>query len=164
MGPAVWTHDARPASGRSQGQAEPLAALVPFGDRFLQTLQSETAARQRASLGRAREVHQTAFMSAYLDYLRDAEVKLCETQPAVHVQFFEHRQKLRHAMSGGTFRLSAEVLARFDAGENYLLSFAEFFHKHPQQRVPDFWEWDARLNPNRFGGGSVTVPAKEARA
>jgi hypothetical protein len=59
-------------------------------------------------------------------------------------------------MSGGVMLVSAEVLARFDGETSRLAGFAEYFHNHAQCPVLDFWQWDERLNPQRFGTAAPT--------
>ena len=79
-------------------------------------------------------------------------------------QFANHRQRLCRLMSSGPFLASGERLARFESEESRLLDFAEFFQKHPQQPVLDFWAWDARFNPHRFGNQSTNGTLQEAHA
>ena len=131
-------------------------ALVLHGDEFLRVLQRETAARQRESLGKAREAHQTAFRDRWRDYLRETEKRVQASHPGLYAAFAAERARHRHLMSGGVMLVSAEVLARFDGETSRLAGFAEYFHNHAQCPVLDFWQWDERLNPQRFGTATPT--------
>ncbi len=139
-------------------------ALVLFGDSFLRLLESEGTARRRETTDKAREAHQAAFRGAYLAYLRTAELELQQAQASVYEAFTQHRQRLRRLMSSGPFLTSGERLARFESEESRLLDFADFFQKHPQQIVLEFWAWDAQLNPRRFGSQSTRATPREIHA
>ena len=66
---------------------------------------------------------------------------------------------MRHTMTGGVLLVSAEVLARFDSEPSRLAAFAEFFQNHAQCPVLNFWQWDERLNPQRFVPAAPTPKA-----
>ena len=144
---------------RAQHQGDPKAkpnlsfALTLFGGLFLRQLHSVVAARRKQALGTAQERHQAAFDARYEDYLRQTEITLQQAAPALYAAFLERRQETRHNLSGRGWLISAETLAKFESERSRLLGFAEFFHRHPQHPVLDFWEWDGRLNPQRFGSG-----------
>jgi hypothetical protein len=139
-------------------------ALVLYGDQFLTGLEQESAARQKAAQGKAQQAHQAAFEAEYLAYLQRIEKSLQEAQAALYQTFAEERQRQRHQMNGGVFLASAETLARFDSEASRLRSFAEFFQRHPQCPVPDFWAWDAQHNPHGLGRKPGSTPSSEARA
>jgi hypothetical protein len=138
-------------------------ALVLFGDKFLHKLQNEGTTRQQKALEKAKDAHHTAFAAAYLSFLRLTEIKLQQAKPSVYEAFANHREKLRHLLTGGRFLVSAERLAGFESEESRLLALAEFFSKGPQVHVPTFWEWDARINPNRFGAAAASSALQETR-
>jgi hypothetical protein len=138
-------------------------ALVLFGDKFLRKLQNEGTTRHTAALEKAKEAHQAAFADAYLSFLRLTEIKLQKAKPSVYEAFAKHRAKLKHLMTGGPLLVSAERLAGFESEESRLLALAEFFSKDPQVHVPSFWEWDARINPNRFGTATASGALQETR-
>lgn len=139
-------------------------ALVLFGDKFLRKLQTEGTTRQQEALEKAKVAHQAAFADAYLAFLRLTEIKLQQAKPSVYEEFAKHRAKLKHLMTGGPILVSAERLAEFETEESRLLALAEFFCKDPQVHVPGFWEWDARINPSRFGAVAPSGALQETRA
>ena len=138
-------------------------ALVLFGDKFLRKLQNEGTTRQQEALEKAKLAHQATFADAYLAFLRLTEIKLQQAKPSVYEAFAKHRAKLKHLMTGGPILVSAERLAEFETEESRLLALAEFFSKDPQLHVPGFWEWDARINPSRFGTATASGALQETR-
>lgn len=138
-------------------------ALVLYGDKFLRVLQQEATTRKTKALGAAREAHQRAFRLAYISYLRDTEIHMQQANAALYETFVKHRQAVRRLMTGGPFLASAERLARLENEESRLLDFASFFKTDRQKPVLDFWEWDARLNPARFGKPANPGNSSEAR-
>ncbi len=137
-------------------------AVVLYGDEFLKTVQQDLAVHQKLADGKAREARQAALMPDYLAYLRRLEEKFQRTQPGLYAQFVEHRNRTRHAMSGGLFLASAETLAKFDEEGSRLQAFAEFFLGHPQSPIPDFWQWDERNHPRPLASIPQEVGFKEA--
>jgi hypothetical protein len=142
---------------REKHQAEPRTrphlstALVLYGDKFLRLLDSENAARQKEALGRPKAAHQTAFLSAYMNYLRQAETDLQRGSPEVYGAFVAEQRKARHALTSSPFPIAAAWLQRFDSEDSRLRAFAEFFAGYPQHQVLNFWDWDAQKNPLGFG-------------
>ena len=126
-------------------------ALVLYGDKFLRLLERESTARQKEALGKPKEAHESACMPAYMDYLRQTEAELQRASPAVYEAFVEEQRKARHALTSSSFPISGAWLERFDSEASRLWAFAEFFARHPQHRVLNFWDWDAQRNPLGFG-------------
>ena len=139
-------------------------ALTLFGGLLLNKVQRETATLRQAALGKARESHQAAFFTRYEDYLRQAEIALQKAYPALYRAFLQERRQTRHAMTGGMILVSAEVLAGFDSERSRLLGLADFLGRHPPHRLLDFWGWDERRNPQRFGSGNPSRPAGSEEA
>jgi hypothetical protein len=142
---------------REKHQSEPRTrpnlstSLVLYGDKFLRLLERESTARQQEALGKPKAAHQTAFMPAYMAYLRQAETELQRASPAVYQAFAEEQRKARHSLTSSSFPISGAWLERFDSEESRLRGFAEFFAQHPQHQVLNFWDWDAQRNPLGFG-------------
>ena len=157
---------------RAKHQGDPKAkpnlsyALTLYGGLFLSQRQREAAAHRKKALGTAKERHQAAFYVRYEDYLRQTEIALQKADSALYAAYLEHRRETRHRMTGGLLLASADTLAKFDSERSRLLCLAEFLHRHPRYPVLDFWEWDAQLNPQRFGSDQPNRPAgsEEARA
>jgi hypothetical protein len=144
--------------GDSKSKPNLSFTLVLFGDKFLRQLQSEGAVRQREALGKAREAHQQAFAAAYLDYVRLVETRLKTSNPALYESFVKYRQRARHLLTSGSFLPSAERLAQLDGETSRLQDFASYFKGHADKPVLSFWEWDMRMNQQRFGLKPVNLP------
>ncbi len=129
-----------------------LAFTLPvYGDGFLRILASEGAPQNQAALGRAQEAHQRAFAAAYTSYLAEREIALQQASPELYAAFALERAKFRETATQGTFQFPKTWLERFDRDESRLEALAEHFHQHPEFPIPSFWEWDATVNPRRFG-------------
>ena len=157
---------------RERHQGDPKAkpnlsfALTLLGGLFLAQWQREAAAHRKKALGVARERHQAAFYARYEDYLRQTEIALQKADSALYAAFLERREETCHNMTSGKWVVPADAVAKFEGERSRLFGFSEFFHRHPQYPVLDFWAWDARLNPQRFGSDQSSRPAgsEEARA
>ena len=131
-----------------------LSVSIPiYGDGFLRILEKEVSARDQVSLGKAREAHHRAFTPAYLSYLGQREIGLLEANPCLYEAFALNRAQFRETTTTGIMKVPKSWLERFDSEESRLLAFAEYFAHHPEHRIPDFWEWDSTVNPQRFGTG-----------
>jgi hypothetical protein len=138
------------------------AALTLYGDALFRILKQEVTARQARGLSRAKEAHQAVFWPAYLCYLEAIEKTLQTACPALYVAFLERRREVRRHMGNGAWAIPASVVERFDSTPARLADLADFFQKDPQQPVLDFWQWDKRMNPSRFGPAPAAAPTPEA--
>jgi hypothetical protein len=120
--------------------------LVAYGDSFLQQLQGDRRNHSEAGQAKSRELHMARFRSAYLDFLRVEEARVRRDRPDLGTAFDTHRAELRRKMTDAAVRAPVTWLARFDSEESRLTGFAEFFARHPEHPVPDFWQWDQRFN------------------
>jgi hypothetical protein len=130
----------------SEAKARPNLSLtlVLYGDEFLRLVGNAHTARSINALEKAQAARHTALSAEYLAYLRLAEKDAQRTTPALYAAFAQERQRTHNAMTGGLFQATAETLAKFDRAESRLLTFAEFFHRHPRAPVLDFEQWDKR--------------------
>ncbi|MCI0536295.1 MAG: hypothetical protein L0Z50_13830 [Verrucomicrobiales bacterium] len=92
------------------------------------------------------------------------EKELQKSNPPLYETFTKHQQKVRSILTGGPFLASADRFTHLENEETRLLDFAAFFRGQPQKPVLGFWEWDARLNPARFGKAVETANPAEARS
>lgn len=129
--------------------------LVAYGDLFLHDLQGDRRNRSDAGQAKARELYMARFRGAYLDFLRVEEARVRRDRPDLRAAFDTHRGELRRQMTDGALRAPASWLARFDSEESRLNGFAEFFARHPEHSVPDFWEWNQRFNTATSTGAAT---------
>lgn len=118
--------------------------------------QSQANQALQASEAKARQSHEKRFYAAYCQFLVESMQEAEKTQPEAFMAFktAEEEQRQRLLTSPLADRpLFRESIARFDTpeqrGERYREFCAEEGHKLGIT-APDFWEWDARLNPNSF--------------
>lgn len=148
---------------REDARARPnlAPALLLYGDAFLRTLPTNGAVRTRPDLEAVRAAHEREFAEGYRAYLRGMEARLQREEPALYAAFHEERRRTRHAMTGGMFLASADKVAWFDSEAGRLEGLAAFCEKRRVRSVLGFWDWDARVNPQRLG---ATAPAASSPA
>lgn len=145
-------------SRHSSGSGAPTflwLTLVAYGDLFLHELQGHRRNRSEAGEAKARELYMARYRSAYLDFLRVEESQLRRDRPDLGAAFDTHRDELRRKMTGAAVHTPATWLARFDSEESWLTGFADFFARHPEHPVPDFWEWNQRFNTATSTGAAT---------
>jgi hypothetical protein len=136
---------------RDQHHANPKAqpflgtALVLFGDEFVRSRHRKTSEQKRSASQTAQEAHKRANWSAYMSYLCQDEKSLQQVNAALYAAFEDERQRGFESMR--QFNIDP---ARFQTEEARLVAWAEFFSKHSEHRVFDFWEWDSEMNQNGF--------------
>lgn len=136
-------------NGDSNAKAYLRTALTLYADEFLRLAHRGFRNQRHAALQEAKERHQKEFLSAYHEYLRQTETRLRDASPAAYGRFEERRAQERDCMAR-TLSNPAKVLVGWETEQCRLDAFAEFFAKHPEYPVLDFWRWDAQLNPGRL--------------
>jgi hypothetical protein len=121
------------------------SALVLYGDEFAISIQRTRSTRQRIALDKSREAHYAANVDRYHAYLRASEIALQQANTALYEAFTVEREKTFETMR--QFRVDP---SRFQTEEARLVAFAQFFAKHAEYPVFDFWEWDRKLNNQGF--------------
>jgi len=136
---------------RAKHQAHPKAqpflstALVLFGDEFVCSRYRKISDQKRIASQTAQEGHKRANWSAYMSYLRQDEKSLQQGNTALYAAFEEDRQRCFESMR--QFNIDPARLKTEDAR---LIAWAEFFAKHSEHRVLDFWQWDREMNQKGF--------------
>jgi hypothetical protein len=103
---------------------------------------------ERKRVAEARRSHQEHFYEAYRDYLRSIEEDLAAGQSEAYQGFRDQEQKTRTNL--GRLRVK-KPLEEFETEAAHQERLIEYFRQVPDCPVPDFWEWDARHNPQPFG-------------
>jgi hypothetical protein len=135
------------AKHQTDAQARPFlsSALVLFGDEFARLRDRKTSEQKRTASQTAQEGHKRAHWLAYMSYLRQDAESLRQGNAALYTAFEEERQRCFESMR--QFKIDP---ARFQTEEARLVAWAEFFEKHSEHRVLDFWAWDREMNKNSF--------------
>ena len=163
MGSKIWPIHARKAPSRCQRKTKPFFLSRALRRQVFANVATGWSGAKAESPwcgqgGPPKGVH-----CGHITYLRQVETEMRQANPSIYEPFNQHREKLRQLMTSGPFLASAERLAQLENEESRLLDFAAFFQTHPQKPVLDFWGWDARFNPRRFGPTSTTTVLQETR-
>lgn len=125
-------------------------AVRSYGDEFLAglTAKAEREAREQAASRKAE--HQSKFEPAYRQYLRSLAAELEQGGGAAWeecVTWFERRATRRRSMSETFYR---RVMQQWENPEERPEIVIEFLSEKNPDSVPSFWEWDAKMNEERF--------------
>lgn len=125
-------------------------AVRTYGDEFLAglTAKAERVAREQAASRKAE--HQSKFEPAYRQYLRSLAAELEQGGGAAWeecVTWFERRATRRRSMSETFYR---RVMQQWENPEERPEIVIEFLSEKNPDSVPSFWEWDAKMNKERF--------------
>jgi len=111
---------------------------------------------QQKRLTQARRNHQERFWEAYQGYLGEVEDELATSLPEAYRAFREQEQKTRTTLARLRVKRPLEEFETQTAHQQRLL---EFFSKVADSPVLDFWEWDARHNPQTLVGPGENPPS-----
>lgn len=125
-------------------------AVRSYGDEFLAglTAKAEREAREQAASRKAE--HQSKFEPAYRQYLRSLAAELEQGGGAAWeecVTWFERRATRRRSMSETFYR---RVMQQWENPEERPEIVIEYLSEKNPDSVPSFWEWDAKMNEERF--------------
>lgn len=125
-------------------------AVRSYGDEFLAglTAKAEREAREQAAARKAE--HQSRFEPIYRQFLRSLATELEQAGGADWeecVTWFERKANRRRGMSETFYR---RVMQQWENPEERPEVIIEFLSEKNPGSVPSFWEWDARMNEERF--------------
>ncbi|TRU03006.1 MAG: hypothetical protein EWV60_23195 [Microcystis sp. Msp_OC_L_20101000_S702] len=125
-------------------------AVRSYGDEFLAglTAKAEREAREQAASRKAE--HQARFDPAYRQYLRGLAAQLEQAGGEAWdecVTWFERRASRRRSISETFYR---RVMQQWETPEERPEIIIEFLSEKDPGSVPSFWEWDAKMNEERF--------------
>jgi len=109
---------------------------------------------EETSRKQARQSHEAAHRATYLAWIGERVGELETSHPEVATGFSEAEAKMlakyRRTLPANSSALRA-VLADYERPESRAERLQEFLEKHhPALKLPDFWQWDAAYNPQRF--------------
>ena len=131
-------------------------AVQQYGDDFFARLKDVKEAERKEALRQAREAHYARFEAHYENFVQ-AEMERHQTErTAAYQEFEKERAEDRRRLSRNQFQLNiTSLLEKFDSEESRNEQFKFFLLNRREVGFYDFWEWDERLNPNRFREGAV---------
>lgn len=101
---------------------------------------------------KARQSHEKALCGAYKQYLVERVGEASETQPEASTALLQQEAAQRSTYTSGPLAgrpLTEKALEVFDQEESRL-ERARLFWRAQGVEVLDFWQWDKKLNPERF--------------
>ena len=104
----------------------------------------------------ARQSHQEAHTAAYHAFLGELlGGRLESSLPEAFTAFTEQEQKTHRFYKGRAEKADASERTKQDAASFYdedrrVKRLLDFIEKTPKCGIPEFWQWDAKMNPNRF--------------
>jgi len=136
-------------SAIEQGYGPPKGHTARLQKERAQKRQAEEAARKQA-----RQSHEEAHRATYLGWMGERVGELEKSRPEVAAGFRAAEEKTlanyRRNLPANSSAMRA-VLADFERAESRAERLQEYLQKqHPDLKLPDFWQWDAAFNPQRF--------------
>ena len=112
---------------------------------------------EKKKLEDARYDHLKLHEPAYLHYLESIFEIFTFRYPKAILEFEkkeqEKKQELEKALEEAPrkgIKLRRKCLETFQRPGGKMCRFAEYFEGHDTVKVPDFWQWDKEVNPQRF--------------
>ena len=127
--------------------------ICQYEGRALSEYEQNARKRTEAILEKARKGHQERFYAAFMSYLGETLAERKKSPSQAFKAFMEAEEAERRKFEKGPLAshpTMQRVLRDFDEEDAHLKRFAAFFDATSQEPVLDFWQWDARLNPDRL--------------
>ena len=125
-------------------------AVRSYGDEFLSSRRARFESQQRQRAQEMRVDHEKAFQSHFLAYQRTLAAGIESTDPELWAEFkswvsarIERRRRMSEVMS----RRTQEQFEDPDGRVSFVI---EFLSETRPDMVLSFWDWDTKLNPERF--------------
>ena len=113
--------------------------------------------RSEAQVKKARQSHQEAHTGAYHAFLGELLGGRLETSlPEAYASFKAHEDKIYHfhQVRADKSAASAKVIENYYSEEERIKRLYRFIEENPQSGLPNFWQWDEKMNPTPLRGGS----------
>ena len=125
--------------------------ILQYESRAVAEFDQNMQKRFDATIQKAREGHQKRFYEAFIDYLRETYTQLEKKPSEAFSAFLEEDQKQRQRFTTGAMAnhpTMQRVAKDFEDEKARLNRFLDFFiTKKQDDKVFDFWTWDAKVNP-----------------
>ncbi len=135
-----------------------LGMIRHYAPEFIGRVCKTARSAGKIAVNMRRASHKEAFEKAHLDYLIGTMKRLRQTEPALWRAYEVHQQEIRQRL-----RLGVAACKLLEADASQAVAFADFARDQGRE-ILDFWEWDLKLNSQRFESskpeGSGTVAEK----
>lgn len=125
-------------------------AKVPF--------EAKRKDRDALALKKGRQSHQEAHTAAYHTFLGELLGGRLETSLPEAFTAFTAQEKSTyqfHKSRAEKSQVSARVLEGYYAEGARIERLLRFIEENPKSGIPNFWQWDEKMNPNRFNPSAL---------
>jgi hypothetical protein len=119
-------------------------AIRQFGDGYLVQMEKRRLHTQLVAITKSRDQHEQTHCAAWLAWLNEQQVEMQRSSPDDYARFTAKRERERAELADDPKPWAKRVLDHFDTESGCLHAFREFFS------LPDFWQWDAKINSQSF--------------
>lgn len=144
---------ARYGKEQQNGFPENFGGVVTLAPKFRADYDAESKKRRESQLKKARRSHEDAHTSAYRGFIGTLlRGRLESTLPEAFSAFRVDEERLHRFLKSraGKSERGAKDFAEFDNEERRIERLLSFIEHNPKCGVPTFWQWDEKMNPERF--------------
>ncbi len=109
--------------------------------------------REALALKKARQSHQEAHSGAYHAFLGELlGGRLQSSLPEAFAAFADQEKSVYtfHKVRAEKSSISARVVEAYYGEEERVRRLIKFIDENPKSGIPNFWQWDEKMNPNPF--------------
>jgi len=141
-------------SGKEQSSfPEHFGGVVSFATRVRDAFDAEQTKKDTTRLKKARQSHQEAHRSAYHAFLGELlGGRLESALPEAFAVFSAQEKSIYqfHKVRAAKSKMSAQVVADYYSDAERVRRLLQFIGDNPKSGVPNFWQWDEKINPESF--------------
>jgi len=141
-------------SGKEQsGFPEHFGGVASFAPRVREAFDAEQTKKDVARLKKARQSHQDAHRDAYHTFLGELMGGRLESALPEAFAAFSAQEKsafLFHKARAAKSKMSAQVVEDYYSDAERVRRLLQFIGENPKSGVPNFWQWDEKINPASF--------------
>ena len=109
--------------------------------------------REAVALRKARQSHQEAHTAAYMVFLGQLLGERLETSLPEAFQLFKEQEVSTyrfHKNRADKSTISARIIENYYHEEERIKRLLKFVEENPKSGIPNFWQWDEKMNVNSF--------------
>ncbi|MCX6378964.1 MAG: hypothetical protein NT023_05725 [Armatimonadetes bacterium] len=115
----------------------------------------ETKHRERDALvlKKARQSHQKAHTASYMTFIGELLGGRLETSLPEAFQLFKEQEDSTyrfHKARSDKSAMSAHIIEGYYQADQRITRLIKFIEENPKSGIPNFWQWDEKINPNPF--------------
>jgi len=109
--------------------------------------------REQSQLKKARQSHQEAHREAYVVFIGELLGGRLETSLPEAFQLFKEQEDSTyrfHKNRAGKSGMSERIIEGYYQEEERIKRLMKFIEENPKSGIPNFWQWDEKMNSNPF--------------